>query len=157
FAVFAVLVFAALVAACGGGGTSNSPAASSGSSPAASGGAAQSKTANIGVGFSLTGPAAGCGATQKNGGRPRAGEINSSGFIPGVKLSLMQDDDASDKAQGISVYQKFINQDKVAAIIGPTLTNTAVAADPVAQAAKVPVLAVSNTGTGITSIGDYIL
>ncbi len=45
----------------------------------------------------------------------------------------------------------------MSAIIGPTLSNTATAADPLAQAAKVPVVAVSNTAPkGITDIGDYI-
>jgi len=45
----------------------------------------------------------------------------------------------------------------VSAIIGPTLSNTAPAADPLAQGARVPVVAVSNTAPkGITDIGDYI-
>ncbi len=137
-----------LLAACGSGGQQP---ASSGSTPSTG-----QKTATVGVVYSLTGAAASYGATQKNGVTLAADEINASNYIPNVKLNLIIEDDASDKAQGISVYQKFINQDHVAAIIGPTLTNTAVAADPVAQAAKVPVLATSNTGTGITSIGDYI-
>jgi branched-chain amino acid transport system substrate-binding protein len=145
----------ALLAACGGGGNpapSNGTSSQAGASPSS----AQQRTATIGVVYSLTGAAASYGATQKNGVSLAADEINASNYIPNVKLNLIIDDDASDKAQGISVYQKFINQDHVAAIMGPTLTNTAVAADPVAQSAKVPVLATSNTGTGITSIGDYI-
>jgi branched-chain amino acid transport system substrate-binding protein len=45
----------------------------------------------------------------------------------------------------------------VSVIIGPTLSTTATAADPLAQQAKTPVLAVSNTApSGITDIGDYI-
>jgi len=143
----ALLAFAA---ACGSGTRSSGTA---GGGSASSG---QQKTANIGLAFSLTGAAAQYGPTQKNGANLAAEEINASNYIPGVKLNLMLEDDASDKAQGINVYQKFINQDKVAAIIGPTISNTAIAADPVAQAAKVPVLAVSNTGAGITTIGDYI-
>jgi branched-chain amino acid transport system substrate-binding protein len=145
-------------AACGGGSKSSGSSTSSGASSGAATSAAAGvqKTADIGVVFSLTGPAGIYGVTQKNGASLAADEINANNTVPGVKLHLIQDDDASDKAQGISVFQKFITQDKVAAIIGPTLTNTAVAADPVAQAAKVPVLGVSNTGTGITSIGDYI-
>jgi branched-chain amino acid transport system substrate-binding protein len=67
------------------------------------------------------------------------------------------EDDGSVKEQGINVYQRFINQYKVSAIIGPTLSTTATAADPIAQMARVPVVAVSNTApTGITDIGDYI-
>jgi branched-chain amino acid transport system substrate-binding protein len=148
----ALLSIVALVVACGGGGGKGAGGATSGGSSAP----AAQKTATVGLAFSLSGAAAQYGATQKNGASLAADEINSSNYIPGVKLNLLLEDDASDKAQGINVYQKFINQDKVAAIIGPTLSNTAVAADPVAQAAKVSVLAVSNTGTGITTIGDYI-
>ena len=45
----------------------------------------------------------------------------------------------------------------MSAALGPTLSNTASAADPLAQQAKVPVLAISNTApTGITDIGNYI-
>jgi branched-chain amino acid transport system substrate-binding protein len=137
------------LAACGGGGT-GAPAAKATSS------ATTAVTAKVGAVFSLTGAAGIYGTTQKNGLNLAVDEINTKDTVSGVKLTVTSDDDASDKAQGISVYQKFINQDKVDAIIGPTLTNTAVATDPVAQAAKVPVLGVSNTGTGITSIGDYI-
>src|SRR5262249_30555887 len=74
-----------------------------------------------------------------------------------VKLGRIIDGDGSTKEQGIAVFQKLINRDKVAVIIGPTLSNTASAADPLAQQAGVPVLAVSNTAAkGITDIGDHI-
>jgi len=124
-------------------------------SPAPAAGAA-TKTAKLGVAFSLTKGAAQYGATQKNGVQLAADEINAAGTVPGVKLDLAIEDDASDKDQGISVFQKFITQDKAVAIIGPTLSNVALAADPVAQQAKVPVLGVSNTGAGVTDIGDFI-
>ena len=41
-------------------------------------------------------------------------------------------------------------------LFGPTLSNSAQASDPVAQAAKVVVFGTSNTADGITSIGDYV-
>ncbi|HEY7294368.1 MAG TPA: ABC transporter substrate-binding protein [Dehalococcoidia bacterium] len=114
------------------------------------------KTVKLGAAFSLTAAAAQYGATQKNGAQLAVDEINASGYIPGVKIDLTIDDDASSKDQAITVFQNFITQDKVAAILGPTLSNSALASDPVAQQAKVPVLGVSNTGTGITEIGDFI-
>jgi branched-chain amino acid transport system substrate-binding protein len=104
----------------------------------------------IGVALSLTGPAASYGAQQKAGIQAALGDLP-------MKLDLRIEDDASTKEQGITVFQKFINRDKVSAIIGPTLSNTASAADPLAQQAGLPVLAVSNTAaTGITDIGKYI-
>jgi branched-chain amino acid transport system substrate-binding protein len=119
-------------------------------SSAASGGGG----AVVGAALSLTGPAASYGAQQRAGIQAAVDDVNQPG---GVKLTVLIEDDASTKEQGITVFQKFINRDKVSAIIGPTLSNTASAADPLAQQAKVPVLAVSNTAaTGITDIGNYI-
>ncbi|HEX9108001.1 MAG TPA: ABC transporter substrate-binding protein, partial [Longimicrobiales bacterium] len=115
------------------------------------------ETVKIGACLSLTGPAAVYGAQQKAGVLAAIDEINRSGTLKGVKLEAVIEDDASTKEQGIAVYQRLISKDRVAAIIGPTLSNTATAADPLAQAARVPVVAVSNTAPrGITDIGDYI-
>jgi branched-chain amino acid transport system substrate-binding protein len=111
----------------------------------------------IGAALSMTGPAAVYGATQKAGIQAAVDEVNKSGLLKGITLEAVFEDDASTKEQGIAVFQRFINKDKVAAIIGPTLSNTATAADPLAQAAGVPVVAVSNTAPkGITDIGDFI-
>src|SRR5207253_11331082 len=94
---------------------------------------------------------------QRYGSQAAADQVNAQGSPGGVKLEVLFEDDGSSKEQGINVFQKFINQDKVSVIIGPTLSTTATAADPLAQQAKVPVLAISNTSpTGITDIGDYI-
>jgi branched-chain amino acid transport system substrate-binding protein len=110
----------------------------------------------FGAALSLTGPAGAYGSQQRAGIQAAVDEINRSGSLP-VKIEVRIEDDASTKEQGITVFQKFINRDKVSAIIGPTLSNTASAADPLAQQARVPVLAISNTAaTGITDIGNYI-
>jgi branched-chain amino acid transport system substrate-binding protein len=120
------------------------------STAGASGGGAGGSGAVIGAALSLTGPAASYGGQQKAGIQAALADLP-------VKLEIRIEDDASTKEQGITVFQKFINRDKVSAIIGPTLSNTASAADPLAQQAQVPVLAVSNTAaTGITDIGNYI-
>jgi branched-chain amino acid transport system substrate-binding protein len=119
--------------------------------------AARAATVKIGGAFSMTGPAAVYGASQKVCVQAAVDELNKGGSLKGVKLEAVLEDDASTKEQGIALFQRFINRDKVAAIIGPTLSNTATAADPLAQAAKVPVVAVSNTAPkGITDIGDHI-
>jgi branched-chain amino acid transport system substrate-binding protein len=142
--LFAVTV--SIVACKGGGG------AADGGTPGTGG-----NTLKIGAALSLTGAAAVYGNTQKNGIQAALDAVNGSKDMNGVRLDVVVDDDASSKEQGINVFQKFINQDKVSVIIGPTLSTTATAADPLAQQAKVPVLAISNTApTGITDIGDYI-
>lgn len=117
---------------------------------------AQAKEAKIGFAFSMTGGAAAYGATQKNGAQLALDEINAKAGADGLKLVGLFEDDASTPQQGINVYNKFINADKVSVIMGPTLSNTAQVADRIAQQAGVPVLAISNTAKGITEIGDYI-
>jgi branched-chain amino acid transport system substrate-binding protein len=114
------------------------------------------QSVKIGAAFSLTGNAAVYGAQQKAGVQLAVDDVNKSGKLP-VKLEAVIEDDGTSKEQGITVFQRFINRDKVAAILGPTLSTTATAADPIAQAAKTPVVAVSNTAPkGITDIGDYV-
>ena len=168
------------LAACGGGAapassapaspTAASPAAaaskpaaaaSASAKPAASGaasakpaasGAAGAKTANIGAAFSLTGPGSPYGPVQKNAVLLAQDDLNKAG---GVTLNIDVQDDASAKEQGINVFQSFIKGNDVA-IMGPTLSGLALATDPLAQDAKTPVLGVSNTAGGITTIGDYI-
>jgi branched-chain amino acid transport system substrate-binding protein len=118
--------------------------------------AAAGKEAKIGLAFSMTGAAAGYGSTQKNGVQLAVDEINAAAGAGGLKLIPVFDDDASTPQQGINVFNKFINADKVSVIIGPTLSNTAKVTDRIAQQAGVPVLGISNTAEGITEIGDFI-
>jgi branched-chain amino acid transport system substrate-binding protein len=164
--VSAVLLASLLVGACSPSGPPAAPAAKptdasqppvgqAATAPAQTAGAL-SGTGKVGVALSLTGAAAVYGATQKNGVQLAIDEINASKALGDATLEAVIEDDASDKAQGINVFQKFINQDKVVAIMGPTLSNTAQAADPAAQQANVPVLGVSNTAGGITDIGPFV-
>ncbi|HEX7125339.1 MAG TPA: ABC transporter substrate-binding protein [Thermodesulfobacteriota bacterium] len=110
----------------------------------------------VGIAFALSGPIAVYGTPQRNGVQLAAREINARGGINGEKLVLVIEDEQGKKEEGINVFKKLIFQDKVLAIVGPTLSNSAFAADPIANAAKVPVLGVSNTASGITDIGPYI-
>jgi branched-chain amino acid transport system substrate-binding protein len=84
------------------------------------------------------------------------GEINGSGGINGSRLELVIEDEQGKKEEAINVFRKLIFQDRVLMLFGPTLSNSAQASDPVAQAAKTVVFGTSNTADGITSIGDYV-
>ncbi len=113
------------------------------------------ETIKIGFVFSMTGGAAAYGATQKEGAALAVEQINAAAGA-GLKIAPIFEDDASVPQQGTNVYNKLINGDKVAVVIGPTLSNTAKITNPIAQQIGVPVLGVSNTAGGITEIGDYI-
>ncbi len=110
----------------------------------------------IGVVETLTGDNSAYGISIRKGIELAAEEINASKLLGGSRLVLVVADDKADKQEGISVFNKVINDDKVSAIVGPTLSGTAFAADPIAQKAGVPVLGTSTTAVGITAMGDHI-
>ncbi|EON12289.1 MULTISPECIES: ABC transporter substrate-binding protein [Pandoraea] len=118
--------------------------------------AAHAADLKIGVAEALSGGAAQYGAAIKNGFQLAADEINAAGGINGNKLVLQVEDEQGKKEEAINVFKKLIFQDKVLMVFGPTLSNSAQAADPIAQAGKTVAFGTSNTADGITSIGDFI-
>ena len=110
----------------------------------------------IGAAEALTGNAAQYGLPIRRGLELAASEINNGGGIGGQKLTLLIEDEQGKKEEAINVFKKLIFQDKVLMLFGPTLSNSAQAADPVAQGARVVVFGTSNTADGITSIGNYV-
>ena len=109
----------------------------------------------LGVAEALTGPAAKYGVAIKNGFTLASEEINAKGGVNGDKLALVIEDEQGKKEEAINVFKKLIFQDKVLAVFGPSLSNSAFAADPIANAAKVVVFGTSNTADGITAMGPF--
>jgi len=119
-------------------------------------GGGQTGTAKIGAILSLSGAAAPYGTSQKNGLEMARDDINA--MAGGLKLELDIQDDASKADQAGQVMQKLVSAKSVL-VIGPTLSNGAFTADPIAQQAGIPVLAISNTAdkiSGKNGIGEYI-
>ena len=112
--------------------------------------------ARIGAALSLTGPAKLFGAAQRSGIKLAQDEINASQLLGATRLEVIIEDDASDRDQASAAFQRFIEHSHVLAIMGPTLSDTALSVDPIAQQAGVPVLAISNAASGITQIGNFI-
>ena len=142
---------AVVLAACGGtGGTAAT-------SPTASASLAALPDVKVGLATSKTGAANFYNPQQANGAQLAVDQFNATGGFQGgrQKIQLIVEDDGSTKDQGITVFKKFVEQDKVAAILGPTLSAVAAGAHPVAQASGTPVIAISNTGLGIVGKCDY--
>ena len=138
------LTLAACSGTTGTSGTSASPTAS-----------APKPDVKVGVVISLTGVGNVYGPTQRNGVELARDRINAAGGVNGAKIVLVIDDDQSTTDGGVTAFRKQVSQDRVVAILGPTLSNTAVAAHPVAQSAQTPVIAISNTGDGIVGKCSY--
>jgi branched-chain amino acid transport system substrate-binding protein len=139
-----VIVFA--LALLGAGCVANRPAF--GVSPAA--------TARIGAALSLTGSAKLFGLAQKNGIKLAQDEVNASHMLGNTRLEVIVEDDGSTREQAAGVFQQLIENTHVLAIMGPTLSDSALTVDPLAQQAGVPVLAISNSAGGLTQIGNFI-
>ena len=123
---------------------------------AASLGTARAADIKIGVAEALSGPAAQYGTSIRNGFQMAADEINAAGGVAGNKIELVIEDEQGKKDEAINAFKKLIFQDKTLMLFGPTLSNSAAAADPIAQASKIVVFGTSNTADGITTIGDHV-
>lgn len=153
-----MLMLTSLLAACGAGETptttGGSPSGAS-SSGGTSGGTSGDPVV-LGIAVAQTSNTALLGQEQVIGAKLAETYFNSKGGINGRPLKLVFQDTAGDEAGAINAFQTLINQDKVVGIVGPTLSQQAFSADPIAEQAKVPVLAPSNTAKGIPQIGNYI-
>jgi len=131
------LVASFLVAACASSGGGNN----GGTNPWAG------KTIKLGAVLSITGAGGVYGPQSRDGMKLAVKQINASGGVNGATIDLSFEDDASDQATSKAKAQTLIGQNQVLALLGPTLSNSAVAVHPLAETLKTPVLAVSTTGT----------
>jgi len=110
----------------------------------------------IGIALAQTSNVALLGQEGLVGARIAEKYFNSKGGINGTPIKLVMQDTSGDEAGAINAFQTLINKDKVVGIVGPTLSQQAFSADPIAERAKVPVIGASNTANGIPEIGDYV-
>jgi branched-chain amino acid transport system substrate-binding protein len=110
----------------------------------------------IGVFMSMTGDTANFGISSVNGIKMAADEINNAGGINGKQVELDVQDDRSDPSEAATIVTKFVTQDGVNAILGEVASSRSIAAAPIAQSAKIPMLTPSSTNPEVTRKGDYI-
>jgi branched-chain amino acid transport system substrate-binding protein len=113
-------------------------------------------TIKVGVYGDLTGPTSSFGLSTKNGIQLAVDEINAAGGVNGKKIVLVVEDDQGRPVQAKTVISKLINQDKVQAVLGTVASSVSLAAAPVAQEAKIPMITPSSTNPKVTEVGDYI-
>src|SRR6266404_3909368 len=110
----------------------------------------------IGVFMSLTGSTANFGISSTNGIKLAAEEVNAKGGINGKQIDILVQDDRSDASEAATIVTKFVTQDQVHAILGEVASSRSIAAAPIAQNAKIPMLTPSSTNPEVTKKGDYI-
>ena len=112
------------------------------------------KTIRFGALFSSTGAGGPVGQSQVEGVDLAVDQINASGGIKGARLSVTIVDDKSSPSNAATDMKNLAKNGELA-VLGPTFSNSAVQADPVADSLGLPVLAVSNTGEGIVGTCPY--
>ncbi len=111
----------------------------------------------LGAVFALSEAASVYGVAQQQAVQLAANEINESQYLgEGTTLEFIFEDSAGNRDQAIAAMTKLVEEDQVVAVLGPTLSSEAFAADPVAQEAGTVVMGVSNTANGITEMGDFV-
>jgi branched-chain amino acid transport system substrate-binding protein len=110
----------------------------------------------IGVFMSLTGSTANFGISSTNGIKMAADEVNATGGINGKQVEVLVQDDRSDASEAATIVTKFVTQDQVHAILGEVASSRSIAAAPIAQNAKIPMLTPSSTNPEVTKKGDFI-
>ena len=91
----------------------------------------------IGAILSISGPGAAMGVGYKG-----AFDLFPT-EIAGQKIEYIIRDDATDASTGFTIAQKMISEDHIDAFIGPSLTATDAAVAPLANQAKVPMIAMA--------------
>jgi branched-chain amino acid transport system substrate-binding protein len=104
----------------------------------AAAGAARAEV-KIGAILSLTGPAASLGIPEKNAIEALPREIG------GEPVRFIVLDDASDPSNAVRAAKKLVDEDKVDAILGPSITPTSLAAIEVAAANKTPMISLAGS------------
>ena len=122
----------------------------------ASGTAAGGGDILIGEYGSLTGNQATFGQSTHNGIIMAADEVNAAGGINGRKIKIITEDDQSKPEEAATAVTKLISQNSVLAILGEVASSASLAAAPICQSNKVPMITPSSTNPEVTKKGDYI-
>lgn len=72
-----------------------------------------------------------------------------------VQIDFIYGDTEAKPEQSVNVMQKFIEQDKVVAVLGPNNSSDCLSAYEVAQSAGIPCISNCATNIRVTQIGDY--
>lgn len=127
---------------------------------AASGGsAAQSASSNeilVGEFGSFTGSEATFGISTSNGIKMALEEVNKAGGVKGKQIKLISIDNQGKAEESATAVSRLITQNNVIAVIGEVASSRSLAAAPIAQQNKIPMISPSSTNPKVTEVGDYV-
>lgn len=110
----------------------------------------------IGLVTPVTGDTATFGISVRNSVLLWEREVNARGGILGRNVKIYVEDDKNVPSEAANAVLKLINQTKVLMILGPVTSKCTLAAAPIAQSSRIPLLTPTSTNAAVTPIGDYI-
>jgi branched-chain amino acid transport system substrate-binding protein len=118
--------------------------------------AAESNEIVIGHFGSLTGATATFGQSAQKGIEMAVDAVNQSGGVLGKQLKLLVEDDQGKPEEALTVVTKLISKDRVVALLGEIASSNSLAAAPMAQQSRIPMISPGSTNPKVTQAGDYI-
>ena len=149
---FAALFVTALVAAaCGGdGGAPATPAGGPGQQ------GATGEPIKVGAIFDLSGATTQVGQGSKELADVYIKKVNDGGGVKGRPIQLMIEDGKSDQTAALQAAKRFIEQEKVVAILGPNTSSSALAIKEYVNGQKVPMITLAGASSLVTPPLPYI-
>lgn len=100
-------------------------------------------TIKIGSVLSITGPAAFLGEPQEKTLKMYVDKVNQEGGVNGKKLELVVYDDGGDANKARTFATRLVEDDKIVAMVGGSITGTTLAMIPVFEEAKIPFISLA--------------
>jgi len=113
-------------------------------------------TIKVGILHSLSGTMAISETVLKDVTLMAIDEINANGGVNGKKIKVITEDDQSKQEEAATAVTKLISENNVVAVLGEVASSCSLAAAPICQQNKVPMITPSSTNPEITKKGDYI-
>jgi branched-chain amino acid transport system substrate-binding protein len=110
----------------------------------------------IGEYGALTGALATFGTSTRDGIQLAIEEANAAGGINGKTLKVVVLDDQGKPEEAAVAVTKLITEDKVQVVLGEVASSISLAAAPICQSHKIPMISPSSTNPKLTQTGDYI-
>ncbi len=111
---------------------------------------AAEKPVKLGVVFIMSGPMGGYGKHGTQAVKLAMDEINAQGGLLGRKVEALFEDDKLQVAKGVQIVKKFISDDQVDFIIGPTSSGVALALSDIVQQGKKIIIFTQAAGSSLT-------
>ncbi|MCC7518145.1 MAG: ABC transporter substrate-binding protein [Verrucomicrobiae bacterium] len=110
----------------------------------------------IGLYGSLTGATATFGQSTEAGVTLATDEVNAAGGLLGKKVRLIVEDNQGKPNEAVNAVLKLIQRDRVVAVLGDVASSLSIAAAPVCQQNRVPMISPSSTNPKVTEMGNFI-